>query len=125
MTENEISRIIVEEAIHIHRSIGPGMLESVYVHCLFQRLVKRGLRVKKEVPVPVFFEEVKLECDYRADIVVEDKVLIEAKSIEAIAPIHLSQTLTYLRFLNLKLGMLLNFNCVLMKDGVRRVVNNL
>jgi GxxExxY protein len=125
MTENEISRIIVEEAIHIHRSIGPGMLESVYVHCLFQRLVKRGLRVKKEVPVPVFFEEVKLECGYRADIVVEDKVLIEAKSIEAIAPIHLSQTLTYLRFLNLKLGMLLNFNCVLMKDGVRRVVNNL
>jgi GxxExxY protein len=125
MTENEISKIIVEEAIHIHRSVGPGMLESVYVHCLYHRLIKRGLKVKKEVPVPVVFEQVKLECGYRVDIIVEDKVLIEAKSIEAIAPIHSSQTLTYLRFLGLKLGMLLNFNCVLMKDGIRRVVNNL
>jgi GxxExxY protein len=125
MTENEISKIIVEEAIHIHRAIGPGMLESVYVHCLYRRLVKRGLKVKKEVPIPVVLEQVKLECGYRADMVVEDKVLIEAKSIEALAPIHPSQTLTYLRFLGLKLGMLMNFNCVLMKDGIRRVVNDL
>ena len=125
MTENEISKIIVEEAIHIHRSIGPGMLESAYVHCLAYRLDLRHLEVRTEVPVPLIFEEVKLECGYRSDLVVEDKVVIEVKSIEAIAPIHLAQTLTYLRFLNLKLGLVLNFNSVLMKDGIRRVVNNL
>ena len=125
MTENEISKIVVEEAIYIHRSIGRGMLESVYVHCLACRLVKRGLHVKTEVPVPLIFEEVKLECGYRADLVIENKVVNEVKSIEAIAPIHLAQTLTYLRFLNLKLGMVLNFNSLLMKDGIKRVVNNL
>ena len=125
MTENEISKIVVEEAIYIHRSIGPGMLESVYVHCLAYRLVKRGLHVKMEVPVPLFFEDVKLACGYRADLVIENKVVNEVKSIEMIAPIHLAQTLTYLRFLNLKLGMVLNFNSLLMKDGIKRVVNNL
>ncbi len=125
MTENEISRIIVEEAIYIHKSIGPGMLESVYAHCLAYRLVKRGLNVRSEVPVPVIFEDVKLDCGYRADLVVENKVVIEIKSIEAIAPIHLSQTLTYLRFLHFRLGILLNFNSVLMKDGIKRVVNGL
>ena len=125
MTENEISKIVVEEAIHIHKSIGPGMLESAYVHCLGYRLVKRGLNMRTQVPVPLIFEEVKLECGYRADLVIENKVVIEVKSIEAIAPIHLAQTLTYLRFLNLKLGMVLNFNSVLMKDGIKRVVNNL
>ena len=125
MTENEISRIIVEEAIYIHKSIGPGMLESAYVHCLVYRLVKRGLDVKSEVAVSVIFEEVKLECGYRADLVVENKVVVEIKSIEAIGPIHFSQTLTYLRFLHLKLAMLLNFNSVLMKEGIKRVVNGL
>lgn len=125
MNENEISKIIVEEAIHIHRSIGPGMLESAYVHCLAFRLNKRNLKIRMEVPVPLIFEEVKLDCGYRSDLVVEDKVVIEVKSIEAIAPIHLAQTLTYLRFLNLKLGIVLNFNSILMKDGIRRVVNNL
>jgi len=125
MTENEISKIIVEEAIYIHKSIGPGMLESSYVYCLAYRLVERGLNVKTQVAVPLIFEEVKLECGYRAEPVVENKVVIEVKSIEAIAPIHFAQTLTYLRFLNLKLGMVLNFNSILMKDGIRRVVNNL
>jgi len=81
--------------------------------------------MRTQVPVPLIFEEVKLECGYRADLVIENKVVIEVKSIEAIAPIHLAQTLTYLRFLNLKLGMVLNFNSVLMKDGIKRVVNNL
>ena len=125
MTENEISKIVVEEAIYIHKSIGPGMLESVYVHCLAYRLFKRSLKVRTEVPVPLIFEEVKLECGYRTDLVIENKVVLEVKSIETIAPIHLAQTLTYLRFLNLKLGMVLNFNSLLMKDGIRRVVNNL
>ena len=125
MTENEISKIIVEEAVYIHGSIGPGMLESAYVHCLAYRLNKRGLNVRTQVAVPLIFEEIKLECGYRTDLVVENKVVIEAKSIEAIAPIHLAQTLTYLRFLNLKLGLVLNFNTVLMKDGIKRVVNKL
>jgi GxxExxY protein len=125
MTENEISTIVVEEAIHIHRSIGPGMLESAYVHCLNYRLIKRGLNVRTQVPVPLIFEEVKLECGYRADLVIENKVVIEVKSVEAIASIHQAQTLTYLRFLNLKLGIILNFNSVLMKDGIKRVVNKL
>lgn len=125
MPENEISKIVVEEAIYIHKSIGPGMLESAYVHCLAYRLVRRGLNVRTQVAVPLIFEEVKLECGYRADIVIENKVVIEVKSIEVIAPIHLAQTLTYLRFLNLKLGMVLNFSSILMKDGIRRVVNNL
>lgn len=125
MTENELSGMVVEEAIYIHRSVGPGMLESVYAQCLDYRLAKRGLNIKTEVPVPLIFEEVKLECGYRADLVIERKVVIEIKSIEMITPIHLAQTLTYLRFLHVKLGMVLNFNAVLMKDGIRRVVNNL
>ena len=125
MTENEISKIIIEEAIHIHKSIGPGMLESAYAHCLAYRLAKRGLKVRSEVPVPLIFEEVKLECGYRADLVIENAVVIEIKSIEAIAPIHVAQTLTYLRFLHLKLALLLNFNSLLMKDGIKRVVDHL
>jgi GxxExxY protein len=125
MTENEIATIIIEEAIYIHKSIGPGMLESAYNHCLAYRLRLRGLNLKTEVPVPLIFEEVKLDCGYRSDIVVENKVVIEVKRVEAISEIHLAQTLTYLRFLNLKLGLVLNFNEVLMKTGIRRVVNGL
>lgn len=125
MTENEISKIVFEEALYIHKTIGPGMLESAYAYCLRYRLVNRGLAVKTEVAVPLIFEQINLECGYRADIVIENKVVLEIKSIESIAPIHLAQTLTYLRFLNIKLGMILNFNSVLMKDGVKRIVNNL
>ena len=125
MTENEISTLLIEEALHIHRSIGPGMLESAYVHCLNYRLIKRGLNVRTQVTVPLIFEEVKLECGYRADLVIENKVVIEVKCVEAIASIHQAQTLTYLRFLNLKLGIILNFNTVLIKDGIKRVVNKL
>lgn len=125
MTENEIATIIIEEAIYIHKSIGPGMLESVYAHCLAYRLRLRGLNLKTEVAVPLIFEEVKLDCGYRADIVVEEKVVIEVKRVEMIGEIHLAQTLTYLRFLKLKLGLVLNFNEVLMKTGIRRVVNGL
>jgi GxxExxY protein len=113
MTENEISRIIVEEAIYIHKSVGPGMLESAYVHCLAYRLTERGLNVRSEVAVPLIFEEVRLECGYRADLVIENRVIIEIKSVEALGPIHMAQTLTYLRFLHLKLALLLNFNSLL------------
>ena len=125
MTENEISAIVIREAIHIHKVLGPGMLEAVYKECLYYRLVKSGLSVEKEKPIPVVFEEVKMECGYRADLLIEGKVVIEIKSIEAIADVHLAQTLTYLKFSNCKLGLLMNFNVSLLKDGVKRVVNNL
>lgn len=108
--ENELSKIVLDEAFYIHKAIGPGMLESVYAHCLAYRLTKRNLCIRTEAPVPLVFEEVKLECGYRADLVVENKIVIEVKSAEAIGDIHLAQTLTYLRFLNLKLGIVLNFN---------------
>jgi GxxExxY protein len=125
MTENELATIAIREAIDIHKSLGPGLLEKVYVECLYYRLLKLGLRVEKEKPIPVIFEEVKMDCGYRADLFIENKFLIEAKSIEAIADIHIARTLTYLKFSNCKLGLIINFNVVLLKDGLRRVVNNL
>jgi GxxExxY protein len=125
MTENEISAIVIREGIHIHKVLGPGMLEAVYKECLYYRLVKNGLGVEKEKPIPVVFEEVRMECGYRADLIIEGKVIIEIKSIDAIADVHLAQTLTYLKFSGCKLGLLINFNVSLLKDGIKRVVNNL
>ena len=123
MTEEEIIKIILDEAIYIHKTIGPGMLENVYKTCLCYRLVKRGLFIEIEKAVPVFFEEIKMECGYRADIVVERSVVVDTKSIDAIGPLQIAQVLTYLRFLNLRFGLILNFNTLLMKDGIKRVVN--
>jgi GxxExxY protein len=99
------------------------MLENVYKTCLAYRLQKRGLRVETEKAVPVVFEEVRMECGYRADIVVENCVVVETKSIEAIAPLHVAQVLTYLRFLGLRYGLLLNFDTLMLKDGIKRVLN--
>jgi GxxExxY protein len=123
MTEEAIIKIILDEAFYVHRKIGPGMLESVYKTCLAYRLQKRGLLVEIEKPIPVFFEEVKMDCGYRADILVERKVIIEMKCIEEISPLHVAQVLTYLRFLNLRYGLILNFDVVMFKDGIRRVLN--
>jgi len=125
MTENELSSIVIKEAIDIQKVLGPGLLEKVYVECLYYRLTKGGLRVIKEQPIPVLFEEIRMECGYRADLIVEEKLIIEAKCIEAFADIHIARTLTYLRFANCKLGLLINFNVVLLKNGIRRVVHNL
>lgn len=125
MTENELSSIIIREAIDIHKALGPGLLEKVYAECLYYRLIKLGLMVEKEKPVPVFFEEVKMDCGYRADLIVEAKVIVETKSIDAIADIHIARTLTYLKFSNFKLGLIINFNVTVLKNGIRRVVNNL
>ena len=123
MGDEEIIKIILDEAFYIHKSIGPGMLESVYQTCLAYRLRERGLFVETEKPVPVIFEEIRLECGYRADIVAERRIVVETKSIETFAPIHIAQLLTQLRFLNLRLGLLLNFNTVYLKEGIKRVVN--
>jgi GxxExxY protein len=125
MTENQISEIIIREAIHIHKKLGPGLLESVYERCLFYRLTQLELKVSCQYPIPVVFEEVKLDCGYRADIIVEDKVIIEIKSVEGLSDIHRSQALTYLRLTGIKLGLLINFNVVYLKDGLKRIVNNL
>ena len=123
MEANEIITIIIEEAIYIHRTLGPGMLESVYKNCLAYRVRKRGLFVETEKPIPVYFEEIKMVCGYRADMVVNRLVVVDTKVIEAIGRLQIAQVLTYLRCMNLKHGLILNFNCVLMKEGIKRVIN--
>jgi len=125
MTENELSNIIIGEAINVHQSLGPGLLESVYETCLVHRLFKMGLAIETQKPIPLIFEEVRLECGFRCDIIVENKVIIEVKAIEALNDVHLAQVLTYLKLTNTKLGLLMNFNVLKMKDGIKRVVNNL
>jgi len=125
MTENEISNKIIGLAIDVHRSLGPGLLESAYKECLYYRLIKAELLVEKEKPMPLIYEEVKLECGYRIDILVERKVVVEIKSIEALNDVHLAQTLTYMKLGGYKLGLLINFNVSLLKDGIKRVANRI
>jgi GxxExxY protein len=123
MTEEEIIRIILDEAFYIHKTIGPGMLENVYKTCLAYRLRKRGLHVETEKAIPVIFEEVKMECGYRSDLLVQNLVVVETKVVDMIIPKHVSQALTHLRFLHLRHGLVLNFDGPLMRDGIRRVIN--
>ncbi len=125
MTENEISNKIIGFAIEIHKKLGPGLLESAYKECLFYKINKSGLFVEKEKAMPLIFEDIKLDCGYRVDLLVEKKLIIEIKSVEALTTVHLAQTLTYLRLGNYKLGLLINFNEILLKNGIRRVANNL
>jgi GxxExxY protein len=125
MSENEIAAVIVDAAFKIHTTLGPGLLESVYEAVLAHELRKRGLSVQRQVPIPVVWEEVHLEEGFRADLIVNGKVLIELKSIEAIAAVHKKQLLTYLRLTQKRLGLLINFNVELIKQGITRVVNGL
>ena len=125
MTENELSRIVFDCALKVHQSLGPGLLESAYEECLFYELRKIGLNVEKQKPLPLIYEEVKLDVGYRIDIIVENKLIIEIKSVEALNDVHFAQLLTYLKLTNCKLGLLMNFNVSLIKNGVKRVVNNL
>lgn len=125
MTENELSNKIIGLAIEVHTALGPGLLESAYKECMYYKIGKSGLYVEKEKPMPLVFEEVKLDCGYRIDLVVENKLVIEIKSVEALNDIHLAQVLTYLKLGNYKLGLLTNFNVVKLKDGIKRVVNGL
>jgi len=124
MTENEISTIIIGLAIEIHKSLGPGLLENAYKECLFYKIRQRGLIVEKEKAMPLIFEDIKLDCGYRVDLLVENKFIIEIKSVESLTTIHLAQTLTYLKLGKYKLGLLINFNEVLLKNGIRRVIND-
>jgi GxxExxY protein len=125
MDENEISRIIVNACYNIHVELGPGLLESVYEEILFFELVQLGLKVERQKAVPVIWKDLKMELGFRADLIVENKVIVELKSVEAIAPVHPKQLLTYLKITGLKLGLLINFNEKLIKDGITRIVNNL
>ncbi len=123
MTEDEISRIVFDSALKVHKALGPGLLESSYEECLFYELKKSGLKVEKQKPLPLIYEEVKLEVGYRIDIIIEDKFIVEIKSVEALNEVHLAQLLTYLKLSDCKLGLLINFNVKLLKNGVRRVIN--
>ena len=125
MTENEISKKIIGAVIEVHKQLGPGLLESSYEICLAYELKQLGLSIQTQVALPVVYKEVKLEAGYRIDILVENKVIIEIKAVEALADIHTAQLLTYLKLKDLKLGLLINFNSVRVIDGVKRIVNNL
>jgi GxxExxY protein len=125
MTENELSHLVVGCAMRVHSALGPGLLESAYEACLQYELIKSGLRVEAQKPLPLVYQTVKLECGYRLDLLVESKLIIEVKAVEALAEIHFAQVLTYLRLSDLRLALLLNFNVVHMKDGIRRIVNKL
>jgi GxxExxY protein len=120
--ENEIARIIVQRAFRIHKCMGPGLLESAYEECLYYELTHDGLKVEKQKPLPLVYQEVKLDMGYRVDLLMNGIVIVEVKSVEALHDVHLAQVLTYLKLSGCKLGLLLNFNVALIKDGIRRVV---
>ncbi len=123
MNVNEISKTIIGFAIEVHKKLGPGLLESAYQECLFYELKKAGLRVEKEKPMPIVYKEVKLDHGYRIDLLVEDNIVIELKSVEALTDVHFAQVLTYLKLGGYKLGLLINFNVKLLKNGIKRIIN--
>jgi GxxExxY protein len=125
MTENQISEIIIGCAIEVHKNLGPGLLESAYEECLYYEIGSKGLWIEKQKPLPLVYKEIKLEAGYRIDLWVENKLIIEVKSVEFLNEVHLAQVMTYLRVSGCKLGLLLNFNVLRLKEGIRRVVNNL
>lgn len=125
MTENAIAKEIVDAAFRIHTALGPGLLESVYDAVLSYELAQRGLRVSRQQPIPVVYGAVRIDTGFKADLIVEDKVIVEIKSVETLAPVHRKQLLTYLRLADKRLGLLINFHVVLIKDGISRIVNGL
>ncbi len=125
MTENEIAKIIVDAAYGVHKRLGPGLLESVHEIILAYELSERGLKVKRQVPVTIVYNDMKFDEGFRADIIVEDKVIVELKSVEKVVPVHKKQLLTYLRLADKRLGLLINFGSELIRDGISRVVNGL
>ena len=125
MIENELSNKVIGVAIEIHKNLGPGLLESAYESALAYELKNIGLDVKTQVAMPFIYKEIKLDVGYRLDLLIENKVIVKIKSLEMLALVHFAQLLTYLRLSNLKLGLLINFNTRLLKDGINRIVNNL
>jgi GxxExxY protein len=125
MTENELAKIVFESGLKVHRELGPGLLESAYEECLYYELQQTGLLVEKQKPLPLVYMEVKLDAGYRLDLFVERKLIVEIKAVDALNDLHMAQILTYLKLSDCKLGLLINFNTVLFKNGVKRVVNGL
>jgi len=119
---NLLTRKIIGLSIDIHTALGPGLLESAYKACLFYKISQSGLNVEKEKPIPLFYKGVRLDCGYRVDLLVQDQLVIEVKSVETLTNLHMAQTITYLKLGNYKLGLLLNFNVVTMKEGIKRVI---
>jgi len=125
MDENEVAKQIVDAAFRIHTSLGPGLLESAYAAVLAYELEKRGLRTVRQQVVPIIYQSARIETGFRADLIVEDKVIVEIKSVEAVAPVHKKQLLTHLRLADKRLGLLINFNVALIKDGITRIANGM
>lgn len=125
MTENQISGIVIGKAIEVHRALGPGLLESAYQECLYHELINEGLDVEKEKPMPIIYKDIKLDHGYRIDLLVENKVVIEIKTVDTLIDVHMAQILTYMKLGGYKLGLLINFNVPLLKDGIKRFVNKL
>ncbi len=123
MTENELSKIVFECGLKVHRTLGAGLLESAYQECLYYEVSKSGVSVEKQKGLPLVYNEIKLDIGYRLDLILENKLIVEIKAVEALADIHMAQILTYLKLSGCKLGLLINFNTVLFKDGVKRVIN--
>ena len=123
MIENELSKKIIGCAIEVHKQLGPGLLESAYQECLYYELILAGLKVQKEKPMPIVYKEIKLDHGYRIDLLVEDKVVIEIKTVDVFNDVHTAQVLTYLKLGNYKLGLLLNFQVTVLKNGIKRVIN--
>jgi GxxExxY protein len=119
---NELSKEVIGHAISVHKNLGPGLLESVYEECLFYELQKNNLLVEKQKPMPLVYEDVKLDCGYRIDLFIEKKLVLELKAVEALNEVHLAQILTYLKLSECKLGLLINFNVKYLKDGIKRVI---
>ena len=125
MIENEIATTVLDKAFEIHRKLGPGLLESVYEKTLEYELIHAGVYVISQMPVPLVYKEIKFEVGFRLDLLVENKVIVEVKALENLAPVHFAQTLTYLKLTEKKLGLLINFNVKYLKDGIHRLANNL
>ena len=123
MNENEVSKAIFDSGLKVHRQLGAGLLESAYEECLYYELQKSGLLIEKQKPMPLIYDDIKLDIGYRIDLLVERKVVVEIKSVESLNEIHIAQVLTYLKLSNCKLGLLINFNSVLFKNGVKRLIN--
>jgi GxxExxY protein len=124
MEINELSGIVIGYALKVHTALGPGLLESAYQECLCYELARSGIAVEKEKSLPLIYEEVKLQCGYRIDLLVEKRLIVEIRSVDALCDIHIAQLLTYLKLSGCKLGLLINFNVMLLKNGIRRVINS-
>lgn len=125
MTENEIAKIAVDICFRIHTQYGPGLFESVYEEIFCYELSKTGIPFYRQHPIPLVHEEIKMDAGFRADVLIDNKIIVELKSIEALAPVHYKQVQTYLKLTGCKLGLLVNFNVALIKEGIHRIVNNL